>query len=132
LYRAPTEEEIARMNRPAAQAEADTGPPAVIGEPLAFRVSRGQPPERMRLPELTRTDRIRIEWPVLAPLDRREARMLDSVGKPMPFDLPAAEADGKVVVELAMAPFGRGTYSIELTAASGAKTERRKVTFLMK
>jgi hypothetical protein len=106
----------------------------VIGEPAAYRVSRTQPPERVKLLEFVRSDRIRIEWPVLAALDRREARMLDTAGTPLPFDLPVSEApDGKtVVVELPLAPFGRGGYSIELTAASGGRTEQRRLTFIMK
>jgi hypothetical protein len=71
---------------------------------------------------------------VLAPLDRREARFLDSAGKPLPIDLPIAENEGAktMVVELPLAPFGRGVYSIELTAASAGKTERRRLTFTMK
>jgi VWFA-related protein len=135
-YRAPTEAEIAAMANPApAPARAETGPPAVIGEPVAYRVSRAQGAEKASsLLEFVRTDRVRVEWPVLAPLDRREARMLDSAGKPLPFDLPVSEAAERktVVVELALAPFGRGVYSIELTAASGAKTEQRRLTFMMK
>ena len=139
-YRAPTEAEIAmlaqRGTAPASSTAAaePTGPPAVIGEPAAYRVSRAQPPERVKQLEFVRADRLRVEWPVLAPLDRREARMLDSAGKPMPFDLPLSEnADTKiVVVELPLAPFGRGTYAIELTAGSGGRTERRKLTFMMK
>ena len=109
-------------------------PPAVIGEPAAYRVSRAQPPERVKLLEFVRSDRLRVEWPVLAALDRREARMLDTAGKPMAFDVPVSESsDGKtVVVELPLAPFGRGGYSIELTAASGGKTERGRFTFIMK
>jgi VWFA-related protein len=134
-YRAPTEAELAAMAapRPAAAPE-DTGPPAVIGEPVAYRVSRTQPAEQSRLLEFVRADRLRVAWPVLAPLDRREARMLDSAGKPMAFDLPVSEsADGKtILVELVLAPFGRGVYSIELTAASAGKTERRRLTFTMK
>ena len=136
-YRAPTEAEIAALTQrssAAPAAAAASGPPAVIGEPAAYRVSRTQPPERVKLLEFVRSDRIRIEWPVLAALDRREARMLDTAGKPLPFDLPVSEApDGKtVVVELPLAPFGRGGYSIELTAASGGRTEQRRLTFIMK
>ena len=138
-YRAPTEAEIAMLAQhtsapPAAMAPA-SGPPAVIGEPAAYRVSRAQPLERVKLlDEFVRSDRIRIEWPVLAALDRREARMLDTAGKPLPFDPPVSETpDGKtVVVELPLAPFGRGRYSIELTAASGSRTEQRRFTFSMK
>jgi hypothetical protein len=106
----------------------------VIGEPAAYRVSRTQPPERVTLLEFVRSDRLRVEWPVLNTLDRREVRMLDITGKPLPFDLPVSEGpDGKtVVVELPLAPFGRGGYSIELTAASGGRTEQRRLTFIMK
>jgi len=138
-YRAPTKAEIAALTQrssaaPASGAAAASGPPAVIGEPAAYRVSRTQPPDRVKLLEFVRSDRIRIEWPVLAALDRREARMLDTAGKPLAFDLPVSEApDGKtVVVELPLAPFGRGGYSIELTAASGGRTEQRRLTFTMK
>jgi VWFA-related protein len=139
-YRAPTEAEIAALAQGksgsggGAAAVSDNGPPAVIGEPITYRVSRAQPPERVRLLEFVRTDRLRVEWPVLAPLDRREARMLDTAGKPLALDLPVSETpDGKtIVVELPLAPFGRGAYSIELTAGAGTRVERRRITFLMR
>jgi hypothetical protein len=71
---------------------------------------------------------------VLATLDRREARMLDTAGKPLPFDLPVSEdpAARTVTVELPLAAFGRGVYSIELTAGAGGKTEHRRLMFTMK
>jgi len=135
-YRAPTEAEVAALAnpRPAAAAPADAGPPAVIGPPVAYRVSRAQPIEKVTLLEFVRADRLRVEWPVLATLDRREARVLDSAGKPLPIDLPVAEnaAAKTVVVELPLAPFGRGMYAIELTAGSAGKTEQRRLTFMMK
>jgi VWFA-related protein len=134
-YRAPTEAEIAAMAAPApAAARADAGPPAVIGEPAAFRVSRAQGVEKASLLEFTRTDRIRVQWPVLAALDRREARLLDSAGKALPVDIPVAEdaAAKTATVEFALAPLSRGVYSVELTAGSAGKTEQRKLTFMMK
>ena len=135
-YRAPTQAEIAAManTRPAPPAPVETGPPAVIGEPIAYRVSRAQPPQRVTVLEFVRADRLRVEWTVLAPLDRLEARLLDSAGKPLPIDLPVAEnADGRTVsVELPLAPFARGVYAIELTAGSGGKTEKRRLMFTMK
>jgi hypothetical protein len=110
------------------------GPPAVIGEPIAYRVGLHQAAQKVSLLEFDRADRIRVQWPVLSALDRREARLLDSAGKPLPIDLPVSEDDitHAVVVELPLAPFGRGVYSIELTAGSGARTERRRLTFMMK
>jgi VWFA-related protein len=134
-YRAPTEAEIAAMANPApAAASVETGPPAVIGEPTAYRVSRAEGAQKVWPLEFVRGDRLRVEWPVLAPLDRREARLLDSTGKPLPIDLPVVEngTAKTVVVELALAPFSRGTYAVELTAGSGGATERRRLTFMMK
>ena len=137
-YRAPTEEEIARIAQGSASrasvATAPAAPPAVIGEPAAYRVSRALPQERVKLLEFVRSDRLRVEWPVLATLDRREARLLDSAGKPLPIDLPVSEdpVAKTVIVELSLAPLGRGVYSIELTAGAGTATERRRLTFMMK
>jgi VWFA-related protein len=134
-YRAPTEAEIAAMANPAPPpARAETGPAAVIGEAVAYRVSRAEGAQKMSLLEFTRTDRIRVQWPVLAALDRREARLLDSAGKALPVDIPVSEdaAAKTATVEFALAPLSRGVYSVELTAGAGGKTEQRKLTFMMK
>jgi VWFA-related protein len=134
-YRAPTEAEVAAMANPArAPARVEAGPPAVIGEAVAYRVSRAEGAQKVSLLEFTRTDRIRVQWPVLAALDRREARLLDSAGKPLPIDIPVAEdaAAKTATVEFALAPLSRGVYSVELTAGSTGKTEQRKLTFMMK
>jgi hypothetical protein len=133
-YRAPTHAEIAAMaNRPV-PAPVQSGPPALIGEPAAFRVAFHQPPEQTSRLEFTRTDRLRVEWPVLAPLDRREARLLDSSGKPLPVDVPLSENDAaqSLVAEVPLAPFTRGLYSIELTAGGGGRIEQRRLTFTIK
>ena len=134
-YRAPTEAEIAAMTSPPpAATRVETGPPVLVGEPVAYRVSRAQGAERAPLLEFVRTERIRVQWPVLAALDRREARLLDSAGKPLPIDIPVAEdaAAKTVSVEFALAPLSRGVYAIELTAGAGGKTEQRRLTFMMK
>jgi hypothetical protein len=133
-YRAPTQAEITAMaNRPP-PAPIDSGPPTLIGEPAAFRVAFHQPPEKTLRLEFERTDRLRVEWRVLAPLDRREARLLDSRGKPLPIDVPLAENEGAktLVAEVPLAPFARGVYSIELTAGAGGKTEQRRLIFTVK
>ncbi len=134
-YRAPTPAEIAALAAASsAGGPAAEGPPAVIGEPVAYRVGLHQAAQKVSRLEFDRADRIRVQWPVLSALDRREARLLDSAGKLLPIDLPVSEDDSThvVVVELPLAPFGRGVYSIELTAGSGARTERRRLTFMMK
>lgn len=134
-YRAPTEAEIAALANPKpAPTAATDGPPALIGEPTGYRIALRQPPERSVRLEFERSDRLRVVWPVLTALDRREARLLDSAGKPLPIEIPLSEDDraGTVRVELPLAPFARGVYAIELTAGVGAKTERRRLTFTMK
>ena len=135
-YRAPTEAEIASLaNRSAAPAATvQSGPATLIGDPAAFRVGLHQPPEKAPRLEFTRTDRLRVEWPVLAPLDRREARLLDSSGKPLPIDVPLSENEAAkmIVAEVPLAPFAKGVYSIELTAGASGKTEHRRLTFTIK
>jgi len=117
-----------------APAPVQTGPPAVIGEAIAYRVTRAEGAQKVSLLEFTRTDRIRVQWPVLAALDRREARLLDSAGKALPVDIPVSEdaAAKTATVEFALAPLSRGVYSLELTAGAGGKTESRRLTFMMK
>jgi VWFA-related protein len=135
-YRAPTEAEItalaARSATPAATVQ--SGPPTLIGDPAAFRVAPRQPPEKAPRLEFTRTDRLRVEWPVLAPLDRREARLLDSNSKPLPIDVPLSENEAAktIVAEIPLAPFAKGVYAVELTAGANGKTEQRRLTFTIK
>jgi len=71
---------------------------------------------------------------VLAPLDRREARLLDRNGKPLPVELPLAEgAGGKaLVLEMSLSGLPRGDYLIELTAGSGGTIERRLLAIRIK
>ena len=133
-YRAPTPAEIAALaNRPAPSQE-QSGPPSLVGEPSAYRVAFHQAPEKTSRLEFERTDRLRVEWPALAPLDRREARLLDSGGKPLPIDVPLSENETAktIAAEVPLAPFARGVYSIELTAGAGGKTEQRRLTFTVR
>jgi hypothetical protein len=133
-YRAPTQAEIAALaNRPALS-PVQSGPPSLVGEASAYRIPFHQAPEKTSRLEFERTDRLRIEWPMLAPLDRRDARLLDSGGKPLPIDVPLSENDiaKTIVAEVPLAPFARGVYSIELTAGAGGKTEQRRLTFTIK
>jgi VWFA-related protein len=137
-YRAPTEAEIAAMSRAAAPAAApDPGvpaPPALAGEPIAYRVGPRMAPQKVSTREFDRTDRLRIEWPVLGTLDRREVRVLDRDGRALPIDLPLSEDPAAHVlrVEVALSAFARGEYTIELTAGAGSALERRRLTFVMR
>ena len=64
---------------------------------------------------------------MLAPLDRREVRLLDRSGKPLPVELPLSEDPAKkaLVLDMSLSGLPRGDYLIELTAGSGATVERR-------
>jgi VWFA-related protein len=103
-----------------------TLPPAssLVGDPLAFR--NGTPAAVLAC---TRTDGVRLEWPVLADVETARARLLDRRGQPLPVPLAVARRDGpgarRLVAELSLAPLGRGDYLVELTAASGGVTERK-------
>ena len=136
-YRSPTREEIAALSAPAAAPKpsaASPPAPALIGEPVGYRVASHSAPQKLATLELDRTDRLRVEWPALAKLDRRVARVLDRAGKPLPIDVPLSEdaTTGTIVLDLPLAPFARGDYAIELTAGSATMSETRKLPFRIK
>ena len=101
-----------------------------------YRLVLRAAPQRAATYEFSRADRLRIEWPVLAPADRRVARILDRMGRPLPIDLPLAEdtssGAAKLVTELTLAPFARGDYQIELTATAGNGSDRKVITILVR
>jgi VWFA-related protein len=106
----------------------------LIGDALAYRTGPRVPTRPVATFEFARNERIRVEWPVLSTLDRREVRLLDRTGKPLPVDLPLAEdpATHAVVVEMSVSGLGRGDYLIELTAGAGGVTEKRLVAVRIK
>ena len=106
----------------------------LVGDALAYRSASRAATRPVAAFEFARNERVRIEWPVLAPLDRRDVRLLDKAGKPLPVDLPLAEdpATHAVVVEMSLSGLGRGDYLIELTAGAGTTTERRLLAVRIK
>jgi hypothetical protein len=97
----------------------------LAGGPIAFRSGSRIAPRPVAAFEFARNERIRVEWPVLAPLDRREVRLLDRTGKPLPVDLPLSEDPSHgVVVDMSLSGLPRGDYLIELTAGGGGATEK--------
>jgi VWFA-related protein len=112
----------------------EPAPGTLIGDGVAYRTGPRVPTRPVATFEFARTERIRAEWPVLGPLDRREARLLDRKGKPLPVDLPLTEdpATHAVVVEMSLSGLGRGDYLIELTAGGGAVTEKRLLAVRVK
>lgn len=126
--------------RGAADATADEwvrmdGPPArLVGDPVAYRAASRIAPRPVAAFEFARNERIRVAWPVLATLDRREVRLLDKTGKALPVDLPLAEdpATHAVVVEMSLSGLGHGDYLVELTAGAGASVERHLLAIRIK
>ena len=135
-YRAPTQEEIAAISASASPARSSASaaaapPPAptMVRKPAAYLLRARAAAQPADVMHLTRTDRIRVEWETVGALDQRTARVLDRTGKPLPIDVPIAEQDGRVVVELPMAAFARGEYALELTVGSGSIVERSPLAF---
>jgi hypothetical protein len=104
-----------------------TIPPAssLIGDPIVYRNGAAA-----AVLSCARTDTFRFEWPVLATLERRDARLLDRQGHPLSISLPLSETRGPMpvlVAELALAPLGGGEYLVEVTASGAGTTERKLV-----
>jgi VWFA-related protein len=125
-YRAPTEAEIATLAAPkVAAAPAERDPRAnFLGEAALFVNA-----QTARALVCSRTDRVRIEFPRLTPLDGRVARLLDSRGQPMavPVNIADDEPRSRLILTLSLAPLARGSYSIELTATASGLSDRRLV-----
>jgi hypothetical protein len=121
---------------PAADDWVKIGPSSatLVGDAIAYRSGSRVATRPVAAFEFARNERLRVEWPVLATLDRREVRLLDKSGKPLPVDLPLAEdpATHAVVVEMSLSGLGRGDYLIELTAGAGASIERHLIAIRMK
>jgi VWFA-related protein len=107
---------------------------SLVGEAVASRAGSRIAPRPVAAFEFARNERIRAEWPVLAPLDRREARLLDRSGKPLPVEIPLSEDPAKktLVVEMSLSGLPRGDYLIELTAGAGVTVERRLLAMRIK
>jgi non-ribosomal peptide synthetase component F len=107
----------------------------LLGDPLVFRASTL--PNSTTTPvadfAFRRTERIHVEWPVLTPLDQRQARLLDSRGQPLPINASATElqSTGTTVLaaDLALTTLAAGEYVVEVAAAAGGVTEQRLVAF---
>jgi hypothetical protein len=107
----------------------------LLGDPVAFR---GTASARVALQpvadfQLRRTERIHVEWPILKTLDRRTARLLDRRGQPLPLETPLTERDANgalaLAADLSLAALAMGDYVIEVSAGSGADTQRALLGF---
>lgn len=106
----------------------------VVGDPIAYRSSSRVAPHPVADFEFARNERIRIEWPVLGPLEKRAVRLLDHGGRPIPVDLPLANVSDRkmLATEMGLSGFAPGDYVIELTATAGAATDRKLLAVRIK
>ena len=78
-----------------------------------------------------RTERVRVAWPVLNPVDVQSARLLDRNGKPFPIPLTVTprEVEGRqaLTVDMSLAPLSAGDYLFELTAQAAERREQQLV-----
>jgi hypothetical protein len=106
----------------------------LVGQATAWR---GMPSPRVALrpladARLTRMERLRVEWPVIAPAGRHVARLLDRTGQPLGQPLPFAEIEPErraLAIDLPMGSLPEGDYVIELVATHADESERRLLPF---
>ena len=105
----------------------------LLGRPIAYRAASAAAAALRPLAafHFRRTERVRIDWPVLQTLDEHSARLLDRNGKPLavPVALATRDADGRRVLSgsLSLAPLSSGDYVIEVTAKAGDITEQQLI-----
>jgi VWFA-related protein len=104
------------------------GAGSLLGPPIAYRAAPGprSPIRPIADFQLRRTERAHIEWPILNPLDQREARLLSANAQPLAIAVSLAEpAPDRLTADINLAPLGPGDYVLELIAGAGGKTEKR-------
>jgi VWFA-related protein len=110
----------------------------LLGDPLVSRASTL--PNSTSTPvadfAFRRTERIHVVWPVVTSLalDRRQARLLDSRGQPLPVNAGATELQFRpgitvLAADIALTPLAPGDYVVEMVAGAGAVSETKLVAF---
>jgi len=111
----------------------ERGSATLVGKPVAYRaasaaVSAYRP---LAIFHFRRTERVRLEFPVLQPLDSHDARLLDRHGKPLALPVRTLVRDSGpltlLTADLNLAPLSIGEYLIEMVAKAGNKTERQMI-----
>ncbi|MFI5179049.1 MAG: hypothetical protein ACHQO8_10815 [Vicinamibacterales bacterium] len=109
--------------------------PGLLGDPLVFRsIARPNAPLTPVADfAFLRTERLHVEWPVLKPLDQRQARLLDQRGQPLPVTASALETENggltTLAADVALTPLAAATYVVEVAVGAGAATELHYVAF---
>jgi VWFA-related protein len=110
-------------------------PLKLLGDPLVFRslMTPNAPLRPVADFAFRRTERLHVEWPVLVPLDQRQARLLDQRGQPLAVNASALETrDGAATTlsaDVALAALAAGTYVVEIVVSAAGVAEQRYVAF---
>ena len=75
--------------------------------------------------QFRRTERVRLEFPVLQSLEGQTARLLDRKGQPLQVPVTITSAGTTLVAEVNLAPLSIGDYVLEVTATAGGSSEQR-------
>lgn len=111
--------------------ERTNGP--LLGRPIAYRAASAAASAYKPLATFVfrRTERLRLEWPILATLDSQQARLLDRNGKPIAVPVATSIRDSSGVpvltADLNLAPLSGGEFLIELTANGGGTSDQQIV-----
>ena len=105
----------------------------LLGHPIAYRAASAAAAAFTPLAafHFRRTERVRVEWPVLDAIDSATGRLLDRKGQPLQVPVAVttrqAATSSFVVAEVNLAPLSIGEYLIEVSAKSGAAVEKEMV-----
>lgn len=105
----------------------------LVGPALAYRgTSSPRVPVRpVADARLSRRERLRVEWPLVAPADSHVARLLDRAGKPLGQPLPLTSTADRpaLALDLPLGSLPEGDYVVELVATQGDASERQLLAF---
>jgi VWFA-related protein len=130
---------VVRMRGDDNLADSDTvaiessGGGTLLGKPIAYRAASAAASAYRPLAafQFRRTERVRVEWPMLQTVEAHQARLLDRTGKPIAIPLATSVRDNggtqMVATDLNLAPLSNGDYLIEISAKTGEKTETQVV-----
>ncbi len=111
----------------------ERGTGQALGKPLAYRAASAAAAAFRPLAafHFRRTERVRIDWPILQPLESSSARLLDRNGNPLPVPvtLSTRDADGTAVLSgaISLAPLSIGDYVVEVNATAGGAAEQQLI-----
>ena len=106
------------------------GQPAALGQPLLFRrgPSTGVVFQPTADPRYRRQERVRVEVPVVGTVTSPAGYVLDRSGQRLPLTPAMSEREDAgvrwIVGEVALAPLAAGDYILEISAGTGAGTQK--------